>query len=61
MAVRVKRDPEIARGALSIPPRSILKDEQINLEDCVSMATYFLQIGFWLTLVLGGLAWYQIA
>jgi predicted permease len=58
LAVRVHGDPEIARGALlerltAIDPNI---EQIVTLRTVSRMATYFLQIGFWLTLVLGGLA-----
>ena len=58
LAVRVHGDPEIARRALlerltAIDPNI---EQIVTLRTVASMATYFLQIGFWLTLVLGGLA-----
>ena len=58
LAVRVHGDPEIARRALLERLTAIDPDiEQIvTLRTVAGIATYFLQIGFWLTLVLGGLA-----
>jgi predicted permease len=58
LAVRVHGDPEIARRALlerltAIDPNI---EQIVTLRTVAGMATYFLQIGFWLTLVLGGLA-----
>ena len=58
VTVRVHGDPEIARRALldrltAIDPNL---DQIVTFRTVAGMATYFLQIGFWLTLVLGGLA-----
>ena len=58
LAVRVHGDPEIARRALlerltAIDPNI---EQIVTLRTVAGMATYFLQIGFWLTLALGGLA-----
>ena len=58
MTVRVHGDPEIARRALldrltAIDPNI---EQIVTFRTVAGMATYFLQIGFWLTLVLGGLA-----
>jgi len=58
LAVRVKGDPEQARSALlerltAVDPNI---EQIVTLRTIGRMATYFLQIAFWLTLVLGGLA-----
>src|SRR5688500_16972021 len=58
LAVRVHGDPEQARSALlerltAVDPNI---EQIVTLRTIARMATYFLQIGFWLTLVLGGLA-----
>lgn len=58
LAVRVLGDPERARIALlerltAIDPNI---EQVVTLKTIAGMATYFLQIGFWLTVVLGGLA-----
>jgi predicted permease len=58
LAVRVHGDPERARSALlerltAVDPNI---DQIVTLRTIAGMATYFLQIAFWLTLVLGGLA-----
>ena len=58
LAVRVHGDPERARSALlerltTVDPNI---EEVVTLKTIAGMATYFLQIGFWLTLVLGSLA-----
>ena len=58
LAVRVHGDPEQARSALlerltAVDPNI---EQVVTLRTISGMATYFLQIGFWLTLVLGSLA-----
>ncbi len=58
LAVRVHGDPERARSALlerltAVDPNI---EQIVTLRTMARMATYFLQIGFWLTLVLGSLA-----
>ena len=58
LAVRVLGDPERARSALlerltAVDPNI---EQIVTLRTIARMATYFLQIAFWLTLVLGGLA-----
>ena len=58
LTVRVHGEPEIARAALlqrltAVDPNV---EEVVTLKTIAGMATYFLQIAFWLTLVLGGLA-----
>ena len=58
LAVRVQGDPERARRALlerltAIDPNI---EQIVTLRTIAGMATYFLQIAFWLTVVLGGLA-----
>ena len=58
LTVRVHGEPEAARRVLlerltAIDPNI---EEIVTLKTIAGMATYFLQIGFWLTLVLGGLA-----
>jgi predicted permease len=58
LAVRVKGDPEQARSALlerltAVDPNI---EQIVTLRTIGRMATYFLQLAFWLTLVLGGLA-----
>jgi predicted permease len=58
LAVRVKGDPERARSELlerltAVDPNI---EQVVTLRTIARMATYFLQIAFWLTLVLGGLA-----
>jgi predicted permease len=58
LAVRMHGDPERARGALlerltAVEPNL---EQIVTMKTVAGMATYFLQIGFWLTLVLGGLA-----
>jgi hypothetical protein len=58
LAVRVHGDPERARSALverltMVDPNI---DQIVTLRTVAGMATYFLQLGFWLTVVLGGLA-----
>jgi predicted permease len=58
LAVRVHGDPERARSALlerltAVDPNI---EQIVTLRTVSRMATYFLQIAFWLTLVLGGLA-----
>ena len=58
LAVRVHGDPELARSALlerltAVDPNI---EQVVTLRTIARMATYFLQIAFWLTLVLGGLA-----
>jgi predicted permease len=58
LAVRVHGDPERARQALlerltAVDPNI---EQVLTLRTMARMATYFLQIAFWLTLVLGGLA-----
>ena len=58
LVVRVHGDPEIARRALlqrltSIDPNM---GQVMTLRTMARMATYLLQIAFWLTVVLGGLA-----
>ena len=58
LAVRVHGDPEVARRALlerltAIDPNI---EQVVTLRTIAGMATYFLQLAFWLTLVLGALA-----
>jgi len=58
LAVRVKGDPEQARSALlerltAVDPNI---EQVVTLRTIARMATYFLQMAFWATLVLGGLA-----
>jgi predicted permease len=58
LVVRVKGDPEAARSALlqrltTIDPNM---GQVMTMRTMARMQTYLLQIGFWLTLVLGGLA-----
>jgi predicted permease len=58
LTVRVNGDPETARQVLlqrltAIEPNL---EQIITLRTIARMATYFLQLAFWLTLVLGGLA-----
>jgi predicted permease len=58
LAIRVHGDPERARSALlerltAVDPNI---EQIVTLRTIARMATYFLQIAFWLTLVLGGLA-----
>ena len=58
LAVRVHGDPESARSALlerltAVDPNI---EQIVTLKTVAGMATYFLQMAFWLTLVLGGLA-----
>ena len=58
LTVRVNSDPEIARRALlerltAIDPNI---EQVVTLRTVAGMATYFLQLAFWLTLVLGALA-----
>ena len=58
LAVRVHGDPERARAALlerltAVDPNI---EQIVTLRTVARTATYFLQIAFWLTLVLGGLA-----
>ena len=58
LAVRVLGDPERARSELlerltAVDPNI---EQVVTLRTIARMATYFLQIAFWLTLVLGGLA-----
>ena len=58
LVVRVHGDSERARSALlerlvAVDPNI---EQIVTLRTVAGMATYFLQIAFWLTLVLGGLA-----
>jgi predicted permease len=58
LMVRVQGDPELARRALlerltAIDPNM---GQVLTMRTLARMETYFLQIAFWLTLVLGGLA-----
>jgi predicted permease len=58
LTVRVHGEPAIARALLlqrltAIDPNI---EQIVTLETIAGMATYFLQIAFWLTVVLGGLA-----
>jgi ABC-type antimicrobial peptide transport system permease subunit len=58
LAVRVHGDPERARVELlerltAVDPNI---EQVVTLKTISGMATYFLQLAFWLTLVLGGLA-----
>jgi predicted permease len=58
LTVRVHGDPELARRALlqrltAIDPNM---GQVVTLRTMARMETYFLQIAFWVTLVLGGLA-----
>jgi ABC-type lipoprotein release transport system permease subunit len=58
LTVRVQGDPELARRALlqrltAVDPNM---GQVITMRTVAQMETYFLQIAFWLTLVLGGLA-----
>jgi predicted permease len=58
LAVRVHGEPERARSVLlerltAVDPNI---EDVVTLKTIAGMATYFLQIAFWLTLVLGGLA-----
>ena len=58
LTVRVHGDPEMARRLLlerltAIEPNL---EQIVTFRTVAGMATYFLQLGFWLTLVLGGLA-----
>jgi predicted permease len=58
LTVRVRGDPEQARRALlqrltAVDPNM---GQVLTMRTAAGMKTYFLQIGFWLTLVLGGLA-----
>ena len=58
LAVRVHGDPELARSALlerltAVDPNI---EQIVTLRTISGMATYFLQMAFWATLVLGGLA-----
>jgi len=58
LVVRVKGDPDAARSALlrrltTVDPNM---GQVMTLRTMARMETYFLQIAFWLTLVLGGLA-----
>ena len=58
LVARVHGDPELARQALSNRLTAIDPDmgEVESLRWVSRMETYFLQIGFWFTVVLGGLA-----
>jgi predicted permease len=58
LAVRVAGDPERARSVLlerltAVDPNI---EQIVTLKTIAGMATYFLKIGFWLTVVLGALA-----
>ena len=58
LVVRVAGDPERARSALlerltAVDPNI---EQIVTLKTIAGIATYFLQIGFWLTVVLGALA-----
>jgi hypothetical protein len=58
LVLRVRGEPDVARKVLlqrltGIDPNI---EEVLTLKTIAGMATYFLQIAFWLTVVLGGLA-----
>ena len=58
LSVRVRGDAETARRVLleRLTATDPNIEQIVTLKTIAGMATYFLQIGFWLTLVLGGLA-----
>jgi predicted permease len=57
LIARVHGDPELARQALLNRLTTIDADSQVGTMLWVTrMETYFLQLGFWFTIVLGGLA-----
>jgi hypothetical protein len=58
LTVRVHGDPELARRALLTRLTAVDPNmgQVLTIRTVASMETYFLQIAFWLTLVLGGLA-----
>jgi predicted permease len=58
LTVRVHGDPELARRALLTRLTAVDPNmgQVVTMRTVARMETYFLQIAFWLTLVLGGLA-----